>query len=131
MSTGIDAQVMTLSPRLKALIDGMQKLNVMGIVLAHDDPRFIAALDAFSPKVRATVLDLAPASDIAAYVIQFVAIKFEGAAGKLKRVYCFEWRWGWKTVDCQSSIDLLYVKRIAVMRDNNVGAVKNAKKVAD
>jgi hypothetical protein len=108
-------------PRLDALVHPCKQFRVLLAVSPHDTPRLgVAILDAAAPESSASVGDLAALVEIAADIVQLVAVELEGPAGGLQRVDRLERAWRLEPVRYQPRVDFLDVERIAVVGADDI-----------
>ena len=65
------------------VVDALEQMHVLRVISAHDPPRLGIAIDAPAPERCARIRNLPSDFEIAAEVVQLVAIEFENATGNL------------------------------------------------
>jgi len=125
MSTGIDAQVVTLSPRLQALVNALKQTDILRIIFSEDTPGLCITFHAPAPEICACIGDFAAAAQVAPEVVELIRVELESPAAQFKSVYSFEGRGRIVAVNGESRIDLLNVEGIPIVSYNDISRIKD------
>ena len=118
-------------PGLEAFVHAFEQYNVLGIILTHLGPCRLIARHAAKPKMFPGMRKFPAYAERVAQVVQLIAIKSEMFTGDLKGVYRFVRTRGLEAVLDKPGVALLDVEPVAIMRDYNIGLVKNLPEIDD